>query len=432
MNEPGFYANSLRERRLLLSSYFARLSSQLPPLDGFVDDGMHRLETSSSKEQNMIYDHVNDRWIDVKVISCDTNTKLSAGLDEDIFDVDHLDVCPACNLTADYCDPVFSCTSDVDDIRNTVSGNSNEVTDNFVDKYLEYYEPARYAEIVRRRRNKVPRPKTVLEPRAWNAHAFGIEINADGCPICAIARGCSSAVLSSHGIVPRDRTGQEPIQRADLDFGDATYCGTSAAYNWKQRTFLPFGRLLHLPYEEYPPVHDLSRCLLIYLSDFATEMRSAIDNWSGRKQVLVKPGPCGTVSARMSFSKSHRKTFKMIAISQYVGLAVAMPSAPVRGNKAEVRHFYDWTKGRTGLQEHVVDKRNTRWKGVCPPCLLKCMDSGSISYAAVASGAPDPLLRINDDYLEDIIEQAVDAERSETFRLFIVEPVIIKNLDRRS
>lgn len=434
MNEPGFYKNSLQERRKLLSSYFARLSSELPPLDGLADDGRTRLETSTRKEENMIYDHVNDRWMDVRVISCDPNIKLFAGMDEDLFVEDHMDICPACNCTAFECNPVFSCTEivDVDDLRNTVSGNSNEEPKEYVNKYLEYYEPATYTRVLKKRQNYVERPKRVLEPRAWNAHTFGIQINADGCPICAIARGCSSAVLSSHGIVPRNGTDQEPIQKVDLDFADAVYCGTSAAYNWKQRQFLPFGRLLHLPYEEYPPVHDLSRCLLMYLSDFATEMRSSIDNWTNRRQVLVKPGPCGTVSTRMSFSKAHRKALKMIAISQYVGLAVALPSTPVRGNKAEVRHFYDWSRGRKGLQEHVVDRRTTTWKGICPPCLLRCMDPGSLSYAAVTSGAPDPLLRINDDYLEDIIEQAIEAEASQTFRLFIVEPVIIKNLDRRS
>ena len=168
----------------------------------------------------------------------------------------------------------------------------------------------------------------------------------------------------------------------------------------------------------------------MYLSDFVTMMRNSVDQWSGSVQTLPEPVPCGTVSARMIFSKDHRKAFKMVPISQYVGVAIALPSFRVRGNKTEVRHFYDWAKGRQGLQEHVVDKRITSWKGVCPPCATRQMQTGSLTYAAISSGAPDPLIRINDDYIEDIIEQAIEAEASQTFKLFIVEPVVVKNLDR--
>jgi len=275
---------------------------------------------------------------------------------------------------------------------------------------------------------------------------MGSAVHSPDCPMCDIVTRSSAAAFTDNGsvVAPRNTKKRIKLPETLVTWDDLVYTGTSAGWNFKEKLFKPFGRQLRLLHEDATPLHNIGNCSLMYISSLLQDLQNAVyqrqtpfdeSSLKGKKvpaPAPLKPEPCGITVAKLALNdekKSGRyKPVFTTRVSPYVGVAVAKPIR-VRKNRGNVRDFWDWRRHvHTGNNGDVAVSLRDEWKGVCGECMVSFFKDRSLTRALLHSGAPDVIIRLDDDYYEDLLEQATDAHKNKTFTIFVVEPVSLGDL----
>ena len=251
---------------------------------------------------------------------------------------------------------------------------------------------------------------------------------ADHCPVCHHVASFSQTAVDSDSFVSRD-TRDKSWSKPDtgpLDWDCTVYCGVHAGYNRWKRAFRPYGRNLRLLYEGYHPEQSLSKNNLMYLSTLLSSLRSELDRFTDPEKRLPSPTVITQVKVKLLSGKDRNRYFVMhtYPVSKYVGIAIAVPEK-VTYQKMNVRKFWHWKMAKDGKHDDVVRVSSGEFQGLCPSCLVGLTTKGeSLTRDVVRSGLPDILLRTHSEYYDDLIEQVIEAEKTQKFTVFIMEPVL--------
>lgn len=274
----------------------------------------------------------------------------------------------------------------------------------------------------------------------------GSAIHSPDCPMCRIVTRSTSAASTDNGSVTAARNTKKRIKLPDtlVTWDDLIYIGTSAGWNFKDKLFKPFGRQLRLLHEDAPPLHNIGDCSVMNISELMQDLESAVNGrqapnrksfLKGKKvpaPVQLIQEPCAIRVAKLMLQNQEKpgryKPVFTTFVSPYVGIAVAKPIR-VRKNRGNIRDFWDWRRHvDTGNDGDIATIQRNDWEGVCGECMVSLFKDRSLTRAIMHSGAPDAFIRLNDDYYEDLLEQAAEAEKNKTLKIFVVEPVSMGEL----
>lgn len=250
---------------------------------------------------------------------------------------------------------------------------------------------------------------------------MSVNMLAEDCPLCMKAEYTSDVTIcSTNGFVLRK--GNEGLPQTDLKWEDVRYACPSVGWHYSSRQFKGFGRMLTLLDPDIKPEHNLAENEIMYLSELVSRLRSVLMEHHPKRLFTERP-TTGTVAAKVRKDKDNYKSIQVLPVSKYVGIAVVQPLNGVHRKRKRVTKFWDWRFHELGTPNEVVARREGTWKGVCAYCLLQLTRNRSITGALVRMGEPDPVLRLHSDYLDDLIEVAVDAESCKRLTVYAVEPV---------
>ena len=261
------------------------------------------------------------------------------------------------------------------------------------------------------------------------ARNFSVHIHGTDCQICSRSDNVAKLALTKDGFSMEDRKLKRGRHHIGIEYRDLMYLGVSAGYNFKHKRFHALGRELPLVDQSYYPQRDLSLNRFMWLSELASDLRNTIVR-SGHNTDFSSLHVTDTVVGRLTLSKSHTgrvyrwKKMQLLPLSQYVALAVIKPTHVGMRGQLDGRDFWDWMEYTpTDTDDTVVARRKKWFKGLCSECWLQAFREESISQALVSSGQPDPLIRLNSDYYEDLQCAVVEAEDRKKLRIIVVEPL---------
>jgi len=258
--------------------------------------------------------------------------------------------------------------------------------------------------------------------------SFVSAVESDHCPVCHHVASFSQTAVDSDSFVSRntrDKSWSKP-DTGPLDWDCVVYCGVHAGYNRWKKAFHPFGRNLRLLYEGYHPEPSLSKNSLMYLSTLLSSLRSELDRVTDPGKRLPTPTVITQVKVKLVSGKERNRYFTMHAypLSRYVGIAIAVPEK-VTYQKMNVRKFWHWKMAKDGKHDDVVRVSSREFQGLCSSCLVGLTTKGeTLTRDVVRAGLPDILLRTHSEYYDDLIEQVIEAETSQKFTVFVMEPVL--------